>query len=96
MIKILTILILIGMAAAHIPPVEKPSDLIEQHAKPGVINLSGADFDKIFSSPMMQLQSLGMPPKGYATDLRINPKYTLEALINWSRKEPAEIGSITQ
>jgi hypothetical protein len=85
--KILAILAIVGMAGATM----LPSDLIVNNAKPGVINLSGADFDKIFGSPTMQLQSLGLPPRGWASDLRINPKYTLEPLINWSRQEPAEL-----
>ena len=94
MLRFVAILAVISIAAVYTLPGEKPSDLIVNNAKPGVINLSGADFNKIFSSPTMQLQSLGLPPRGYATDLRIDPKFTLQPLIDWARKEPAEIESI--
>jgi len=91
MIKILAILTIVGIASANMMPAEKPSDLIVGHAKPGILNLSGADFNKVFGSPTMQLQSLGLPPRGYATDLRIDQKFTLQPLIDWARKEPAEL-----
>lgn len=94
MLRFVAILAVISIAAAYTLPGEKPSDLIVNNAKPGVINLSGADFNKIFSSPTMQLQSLGLPPRGYATDLRIDQKFTLQPLINWSDQEPAPIISI--
>ena len=94
MIKILAILTIIGLASGAMMSAEKPSDLITQNEKHGILVLSGADFDKIFGSSTMQLQSLGLPPRGWASDLRIDQKFTLQPLINWSDQEPAPIISI--
>jgi len=84
--KILAILIIIGMAGA----VVLPSDLIEHKAPGQIVALSGVD-PKIFQNPDMKLQPLGMPTRGWATDLGVNPAFTLQSLIDWARREPAEL-----
>lgn len=57
--KFIAIIAIVGLASGNLMPTEKPSDLITQKGKPGILALSGTDFNKVFSDPIMKLQPLG-------------------------------------